>query len=132
MMLLLAHLLKLNPEWCDSQIVVRSIAQSEEESELQEQGMKALLEEVRIAADMDIIEQTGSQTIVEIIHKYSAGAGIVFPGMKDPAPGTEAEYAQRLEHLPTTVLVRMAGKIHREVHLKVLSFPHRSVGSATL
>ena len=114
MMLLLAHLLKLNPEWSDAQIVVRSIARSEEERELQEKGLKALLDEVRIQADTDISKKTDSQSIPEIIHEHSSGASIVFLGMQDPAPGTEAEYARRLEELAsglcTTVLVRNAGE----------------------
>ena len=44
----------------------------------------------------------------------SAGASIVFLGMNDPAPGTETEYAARLEELAsglcTTVFVRNAGE----------------------
>jgi hypothetical protein len=112
MMLLLAHLLKLNPEWSDAQIVVRSIARSEEEQEFQGKGLEALLEEVRIEADTDIIKQPDSQSIAQTIHEHSAGANIVFLGLQDPAPGTEAEYARRMEELAsslcTTVFVRNA------------------------
>ena len=73
-----------------------------------------MLEEVRIEADTDIIMQSDSKSIAEIIHEHSAGASIVFLGMQDPAPGTEAEYARRLEELAsglcTTVFVRNAGE----------------------
>lgn len=114
MMLLLAHLLQLNPEWSDSRIIIRSIARSEKEREFQDQGLKAMLEEVRIEADTDVIKQPESQSIAETIRLHSAGASIVFLGMQDPAPGTAAEYARRLEELsaglPTTVFVRNAGK----------------------
>jgi amino acid transporter len=114
MMLLLAHLLRLNPEWSDSQIVVRSIARSEEEREFQEKGLKALLDEVRIQADTDVIMQSDSRSIPEIIRERSAGASIVFLGLQDAEPGTEAEYARRLDELSsglcTTVFVRNAGE----------------------
>ncbi len=105
---------ELNPEWSDSRIVVRSIARSEEEREFQEEGLQALLDEVRIEADTDVIKQPESRSIAEIIHERSAGASIVFLGMQDAAPGTEAEYAQRLDELSsglcTTVFVRNAGE----------------------
>ena len=114
MMLLLAHLLKLNPEWSDARIVVRSIARSDEEREFQEEGLRTMLQEVRIEADADIITKPDSQSIAETIQENSKGASIVFLGMQDPAPGTEAEYAARLEELasglPTTVFVRNASE----------------------
>ena len=114
MMLLLAHLLKLNAEWSEARIVLRSIARSEEERRFQEQGLRTLLEEVRIEAEADIIMRPETASIVETIHERSAGASIVFLGMHDPAPGEEAEYARRLEalasKLPTTVFVRNAGR----------------------
>ena len=114
MMLLLAHLLKLNPEWSEARIVVRSIARSEEELHFQEKGLEALIEEVRIEAEAHIIEQPESGSIAETIHRHSAGASLLFLGMQDPPPGSEAEYARRLEKLanglPTTVFVRNAGR----------------------
>ena len=114
MMLLLAHLLKLNPEWDDARIVVRSIARSEEERRFQEKGLETLLEEVRIEAEADIITQPEGASIADTIHRKSAGASLVFLGMQDPPRGSEADYARRLEALanglPTTVFVRNAGK----------------------
>ncbi len=114
MMLLLAHLLKLNPEWSEAEIVVRSIARNEKERELQEKGLETLLEEVRIQATTDIIMQPGSKSIAETIHEHSTRASLVFLGMQDPPAGAEAEYARRLEALAsglcTTVFVRNAEK----------------------
>jgi hypothetical protein len=114
MMLLLAHLLKLNPEWSDSQIIVRSIARSEKEREFQGEGLRAMLEEVRIEADTEVIKQPESQSIAETIRTHSAGASIVFLGMQHPEPGAEADYARRLDELSsslcTTVFVHNAGR----------------------
>ena len=89
-------------------------ARSEEEREFQDERLKAMLNEVRIEADIDVIKQPESESIADTIHAHSAGASLVFLGMQDPAPGTEAEYARRLEELAnglcTTVFVRNAGK----------------------
>jgi amino acid transporter len=114
MMLLLAHLLSLNPEWSDARIVVRSVARSEEERESQLQSLSTLLAEVRIHADTEVIMKPADKSIADIIREQSAGADIVFLGLRDPEPGTEAEYGRRLEELTaglnTTVFVRSAGE----------------------
>jgi hypothetical protein len=114
MMLLLAHLLRLNPEWRDSRIVVRSIARSEQEREDQTKGLAALLAEVRIEADTGVIMKPAGQSIADVIRAQSARASLVFLGLRDPEPGTVSDYARRLEALAeglnTTVFVRSAGE----------------------
>jgi hypothetical protein len=114
MMLMLAHLLSLNVEWREARIVVRSIARTEKERKLQTDGLKSLLAEVRIKADTGVIMKPADQSIAEIIHSESANADIVFLGLQDPKPGTEAAYAKRLEKLAsglnTAVFVRSAGQ----------------------
>jgi amino acid transporter len=114
MMLLLAHLLSLNPEWSDARIVVRSVARSEQERESQLEGLAALLTEVRIFADTEVIMKPEDKSIADIIREQSAGADIVFLGLRDLEPGTEVEYGRRLEQLAaglnTTVFVRSAGE----------------------
>ena len=114
MMLLLAHLLSLNREWRDARIVIRSIARSEEEKESQQKGLADLLAEVRITADTEIISKPPDASIAEVIHQQSAGADVVFLGLRDPEPGTEKEYAGRLgelsDGLNTVVFVRSAGE----------------------
>jgi amino acid transporter len=114
MMLLLAHLLNLNPEWRDARILIRSIARSEKEKKIQAEGLENLLSEVRIKADTEIMMKPEGMTIAEVIHEKSCNADIVFLGLNDPKPGTAAEYAEHLEHLVsglhTTVFVRSAGE----------------------
>jgi hypothetical protein len=114
LMLLLAHLLTLNAEWRDARIVVRSIARSTEERQIQTDGLKSILADVRIDADTEIIEMPEGQSIAEIIHQQSAGADLVFLGMNDPEPGATHDYARRMEALAsglgTTVFVRNAGE----------------------
>jgi hypothetical protein len=114
MMLLLAHLLCQNPEWHGARVRVRAIARSEEERANQEQGLEALLSEVRIDAETDILMKPGDTDIAEVIHRHSAGADLVFLGLQEPVPGTEEAYARRLDHLAnglnTVVFVRNAGE----------------------
>jgi amino acid transporter len=114
MMLLLAHLLSLNPEWRDSRIVVRSIARDEKERETQAEGLAALLSEVRIEADTEVIMKPPGKTVADVIHEQSSGADVVFLGLRDPEPGKEKEYARRMEELTaglnTTLFVHNAGR----------------------
>jgi len=114
MMLLLAHLLSLNPEWRDARIVVRSIARSEEEETTQRHGLADLLAEVRIPAETSVIMKPADRSIADVIHAESADADVVFLGLKHPEAGTEKAYAGHLEQLArglnTTVFVRNAGE----------------------
>jgi amino acid transporter len=114
LMLLLAYLMRLNQEWADARVLVRSIARDEEEQELQSRGLEHLLQEVRIQADTDIIMRRADQSIADIIHTRSAEADVVFLGLQEPSPGTEAEYSRRMEQLAdglkTTIFVRNSGE----------------------
>jgi amino acid transporter len=114
MMLLLAHLLTLNPEWSDAKVVVRSIARSEEERESQTEGLAALLSEVRIDAETQVMMKPEGRSIADVIHEQSATADLVFLGLRDPGPGTVPAYARRMEELAsglkTVVFVRSAGE----------------------
>jgi len=114
LMLLLAYLLTLNPEWSDARIVIRSIARDEEEKRNQTEGLGELLSEVRIKADTEVIMKPEGRTIASVIHEQSAGADLVFLGLREPGPGKAADYARRLEELAeglnTTVFVRNAGE----------------------
>jgi amino acid transporter len=114
LMLLLAHLLTMNPEWSAARVVVHSIARTEEERQIQSDGLKALLSEVRINADTEIISMPEGKSIAEVIREQSRGADLVFLGLNDPEPDSVAEYARRMEQLAEglgpTVFVRNASE----------------------
>lgn len=114
MMLMLAYLLSLNPEWSDAKIVIRSIARSEDEMKLQRDGLQFLLQEIRIGAETEIITKPPNASIAEVIRSSSANADLVFLGLQNPLPGSEAAYAKRMEALTdglkTTVFVHNAGE----------------------
>jgi len=115
LMLLLAHLLRLNPEWNDARLTVRSIARSRNERDSQQSGLAELLAETRIEADTEVLyESDPDRDVADIMHARSALADVVFLGLMMPPYGDETRYAQRLEQLAegfrTTIFVRNAGR----------------------
>jgi hypothetical protein len=113
LMLLLAYLLTLNPEWRNAKIIVRSIARSEKERENQRAALDELIPETRIRAESEVILAPTDRSITEVIEEHSRGSDVVFLGLMEPEPGAEGEYAERLEKmvegLNTTIFVRSAG-----------------------
>ena len=115
LMLLLAHLLRLNPEWTDARLTVRSIARSRAERDSQSAGLAELLAETRIEARTEVLfEPDPHRDVADIMHEHSAQADIVFLGLMMPPYGEETRYAERLEQLTggfrTTIFVRNAGR----------------------
>lgn len=114
LMLLLAHLLSLNPDWSDAKIVVRSIVLHEEDQEKMMNSLNTLISETRIRAEAEVIVKPQDQTIIEVMHTYSQRADVVLLGLMEPKPGEESEYAERLLKLAdgfnTTIFVRNAGE----------------------
>jgi hypothetical protein len=96
LMLLLAYLLQLNPEWNDSRIVVRSIVENEEEKKSMEESLTALIPKTRILAETEVIVKQPNITINEVMHRLSRNSDIVFLGLKQPKAGTESEYVEQL------------------------------------
>jgi amino acid transporter len=114
LMLLLAHLLRLNTEWRDARIAVRCIVSNESKREGAEKDLAAIVPESRIRVDTEVIVKPADQTVVEVMHRTSGDASVVFLGLMDPEPGTEADNARRLAEMvggfSTTVLVRNASE----------------------
>jgi hypothetical protein len=113
LMLLLAHLLRLNPLWRRAEINVRTIVLSEGGRHDMEVSLADLIDSVRIDAQRDVIVKPADRTVVEVMRETSRDADVVFVGLTTPEEGTEDAYADRLMEmvtdLPTTVLVRNSG-----------------------
>ncbi len=99
LMLLLAHLLQNNPEWRDARVRVMSVASSEVMRVHTERALNQLIPEIRIQAEVQVILKPPNATVVEVIQRESANAAVVFLGLQAPEPGTEEDYAARLEKL---------------------------------
>lgn len=114
LMLLLAHLLKMNPEWKKARIVIHSVVLTQEEREGMEQSLSDLIQSVRIQADTEIIIKPPDKTLNEIIKSSSIGADIVFVGLMIPEVGEESAYAERLmklsEGLRSVIFIRNASR----------------------
>ncbi len=118
LMLLLAYLINLNPEWKKAKIIIRSIVADIEDHEVMHEFINSslleLIEETRIQAEAEVVTCPSGKTITSVMHSYSRDADIVFIGLKVPDPGTEAEYAKQLIKLTdgfkAAILVRNAGE----------------------
>ena len=119
MMLLLAHLLNLNPEWRHAKIYVRTIIYSESEQIIMNKKIKTLISDSRISAESDVILNKEKKDVTELMHRTSKNANIVFLGLALPESGSEIEYAEKLDKLVSgfkaAILVRnvefSAGKL---------------------
>lgn len=114
LMLLLAYLLSLNPEWRGSKITVRSIVANEEERDTTAASLNALVPSIRIKVDTEVIIKPPDMTVVQVMHAYSRSSDIVFLGLKDPEYGSLSQYAQQLVDIVkgfnTTIFVQNAGE----------------------
>lgn len=114
LMLLLAHLLRLNAEWRDARIAVRCIVSNESKREGAEKDLAVIVPESRIRVETEVIVKPADRSVVEVMHETSGDASIVFLGLMDPEPGSEADHARRLTEAVrgsnTTVLVRNASE----------------------
>lgn len=99
LMLLLAHLLKQSQVWKNSTIKVISIALNESIKDKTEKILLELIPETRIHAQPLVLVKPKDKSFIDIIHKTSADADMVFLGLNTPAKGEEDEYAQRLLEL---------------------------------
>ena len=114
LMLLLAHLLRLNSDWKEARIAVRCIVSNETKREGVEKDLAAIVPESRIEVETEVIVKPADKTVVEVMHETSGEASIVFLGLMEPEPGTEGENARRLSEMAagfnTTIFVRNAGE----------------------
>ena len=110
LMLMLAHLLRLNPDWMRARLRVRSIVKDKTEQEDGLNRLKILMDEVRIQADPEVLVQSDGMSFQQVMHEASRDADMVFLGLKVPEVGAELDYAKSLESLASgfasTVFVR--------------------------
>ena len=114
MLVLLAHLLTLNPEWRDASITVKSIATSDMMLERNRTLLEQVIRTARIRADVEVMPKPSGASVIDVIARRSQDADVVFMGLRAVRPGEEAEYADRLEEfttrLPSVLFVRSAGE----------------------
>ncbi len=99
MMLLLAHLLNLNTEWRHAKLRVRTIVSTEEEQATMNEKLQLLMSESRISAETNVILNENNDDVIELMHRSSEDADIVFLGLSLPELSSEIEFAERLDKL---------------------------------
>jgi amino acid transporter len=113
LLVLLAHLLSLDPGWRDAEIGIKSIATSDMVAERTERSLRAMIAAARIAASFEVIRKPEGVLIQELITDRSAGANVVFLGLRSIDPEEAERYVDRLlqlmSGLNSVMLVRNAG-----------------------
>jgi amino acid transporter len=119
LMLLFAHLLRMNPEWRGARITIRSIVLDEKMREAREANLSELVRETRIQAETEVIVKPEDATVAEVIHRHSGRADVTFLGLMVPEQGREEESADRLAELAgglnTVIFVRNASEFAGEL-----------------
>lgn len=114
LMLLLAYLISLNPQWRGAKIVVNSIVKDEDERSTLEASLSNLITEARISAETRVIIKEKEEQIHQVIHRHSARTDIVIIGLNIALAGMEEAYAERMitlaEDLGTVIFVRNASE----------------------
>jgi len=113
LMLLLAYLLGLNPEWRAARLTVRTIVAERDQQQPMSESLRGLVAEARLSADTDVLVRRPDTTIDTLMCRASRDADLVFLGLALPEPAEEEAYAARLTELAplfrATVFVRNNG-----------------------
>lgn len=110
LMLLLAYLLTRNLEWRDVHVRVMSAASNDLMKAQTEKDLLEIIAKTRIEAEIKVFIKPENTTILELIHRESKDAEIVFFGLAVPEQGDEEKYAERIQSLagdlPTVFFVK--------------------------
>lgn len=114
LMLLMAHLLSLNPEWNKAKIVIRSIVDSEDKKIEMSRHLTEMIKETRIRANAEVIVNNDNGNVVKLMHEYSSSADVVFIGLAVFGVDNEEDHVNHIDELcdgfKSVVLVKNAGK----------------------
>jgi amino acid transporter len=81
LMLLCAHLLRLNSEWTQAKVMIHSVVNSLPEKQILEDGIAKLLPIARIVAQINILVNREKEAFTTILKRESQDADIVFLGL---------------------------------------------------
>ena len=113
MMILLAHLLSLNPPWREAVVWVRTVVHDEAERDAMQARLHHLITDSRIPAHADVLVAANGQNVTALMHAASQQADVVFLGLRIPLPDEDESYAQRLletaKGFRSTIFVRNNG-----------------------
>ncbi len=99
LMLILAYMLKLNPEWEEADIHIRSVVKNADDRDRLSKGIEKSLAEARIPAIVDIMVRAEEKSFPEVLYEKSNNSDIVFLGMQAPEKGQEKNQVDKIEEL---------------------------------
>ncbi len=110
LMLILAYLLRSNPNWQDAEICLKLVVTDEIGVQAAQANLDNLAKHLRIGALSEVILADG-RTFATILKKSSMGADLIFLGMASPGEMFMQSY-EKLQHwtenLPTSIFVLAA------------------------
>lgn len=113
LMLLLAHLLTLNPQWRHRSLRLLRVVDNETAAAEVEKHLTRLSEESRIEAEAIAIVASDGRNVATTIQTWSKSSAIVVLGFESPAEGRERDFFEAIEHiagdLQRVILVDSAG-----------------------
>lgn len=99
LMLILAYMLKLNAVWEDADIHIHAVVNNSIEADKLRNGIERSINEVRIPAKVDVLIKKENRSFPELLKERSAGADIVFMGLRKPERGSEKEQMEKIQEL---------------------------------
>ncbi|YAI81690.1 MAG: amino acid permease [cyanobacterium endosymbiont of Rhopalodia sterrenbergii] len=110
LMLILAYLLRSNPNWQDAEICLKLVVTDETGVQAAQANLDNLAKHLRIGALSEVILADG-RTFATILKKSSMGADLIFLGMASPGEIFMQSYEKLqnwTENLPTSIFVLAA------------------------
>lgn len=111
LMVILAYLLSINPEWSGSQIRILRAIRSNNNAEETRFELESLIENARIKAIVKII--VSQMDFSSILKENSSDASIIFLGFDIPEPSGilafQSSFDKMLNDMPTTMLISSTG-----------------------
>ena len=113
LLMILAYLLKSSRSWYDAQVTLKIMVDNEKAAEDARQNLSLVIKKLRTGSKLEVIVSNG-RSFDDVLQQSSSQADLIFMGMANPDEDFENYYAnlqQRLQGLPTTVLVMAAEEI---------------------
>jgi amino acid transporter len=112
LMMLVTHLLTLNPEWSDSSVRLLRRVHDEAGKHPATEALENLMDAARVSGEAAVI--VSEDDFTEVLHRHSKDASLVLLGFNVPEISACQEFQRRfdlmLDGMPTTLLVHSSGE----------------------
>jgi amino acid transporter len=112
LMVLLAHLLRLNWDWSEAHIRLLRLIDDEAGRDPSTKALQDLLTQARVKAEAQVL--VSDAPFPEILHRHSSDASVVLLGFnvpeEDSAIAFQSYFENMLSELPTTLMVASSGE----------------------